>query len=65
VLVIVKRNGAVEKWDVRTNSTQPVMQVKVPGGANVMDMEICPAHGLILVAAGKKVCVRLRADTLA
>jgi serine-threonine kinase receptor-associated protein len=55
ILVLCKRSGVVEKWDVRTNSTQPIMSVNVPGGMNVMDLEVCPAHDLILVAAGKKV----------
>lgn len=60
VIIIGKRNGVIEKWDTRIhNAAAAVIAVPVPcGGENVMDLEISPSHGLVLIAAGTKVGTR-------
>lgn len=57
MLIVGKRNGLLEKWDSRLGDKNgPAQIATIQGGDNVMDLEISSNHGIILVAAGKKVC---------
>ncbi len=63
VLIIGKKSGVLEKWDVRVGGSGGAVQTAtVPGGETLMDFEVSNRHGVVMAASGKKVslfCVRL------
>ncbi len=55
LVILGKKSGVVEKWDVRCAAEKCVLSAAVPGGETVMDFEVSNNHGVIMVASGKKV----------
>ena len=55
-LVISKRSGTIELWDIRTNpASGPCKAVNLPGAQVVMDMELNHDKDCIIAATGKQV----------
>jgi WD40 repeat protein len=63
-VIAAKRTGEMQLWDVRTSAaTGPVKSVTIPGGGVIMDLELNPAHGTILIASDRRVsCVFISAE---
>jgi WD40 repeat protein len=55
LLVVSKRSGVIEKWDLRT-PTAPVISQLVEKSMTIQDLELSPLHKTILVACNQKVC---------
>lgn len=63
-LLIGKRSGTIELWDVRQPSTAPTNAVQMNPIAPVTDMELSLEHNILMTACGQKVYI-LDAKTLA
>jgi len=62
-VLLGKRSGKVEMWDIRTSSTSPcTMTSQLSSNASVMDMEVNPSHSKILVACDNKVITLSMSD---
>jgi serine-threonine kinase receptor-associated protein len=64
ILLVCKKNGSIEKWDLRVNNNsesegetgqQPVQSVNLGTNVSVMDMEVTSKRNIILTASGTKV----------
>eukprot|EP00605_Chrysophyceae_sp_TOSAG23-4_P001544 GSChrysophyteH1.ASY1.ANO1.1693.1 assembled CDS len=62
-VIIGKRDGKIEKWDIRQKPEAGSATSSIAVGSAVMDAEYSPAHGQISVAVDNKV-VMLDASTL-
>lgn len=54
-IVIGKKSGAIEVWDIRENNTNPASKVQLEGGEVVIDIELSPDKDSIIAASGKQV----------
>jgi hypothetical protein len=56
LIVVAKRTGQMQLWDVRAPAENgAVNSVLIPGGGVIMDLELNPAHGSILLASERRV----------
>ena len=63
LLMVCKKSGSVEKWDIRDPQAAPVQSVNLGTNLSVMDCEASPKHNIILCASGTKV-ISLALDSL-
>jgi serine-threonine kinase receptor-associated protein len=52
-LLVGKKSGRIEKFDLRSGTVASF--VELPGGDPVLDLELCPAHGILLAAQGEHI----------
>lgn len=58
LVIIGKRSGVVEIWDIRSPSGAVASQ-EICKGVTIMDLEINVNHGNLVVACGQKVRVKV------
>jgi WD40 repeat protein len=55
-LLVGKKAGIIEKWDIRNDPTSgPVQSVNLETGLSVMDFDFHKDHNVLLTASGTKV----------
>lgn len=60
LLVLGKKDGLVEKWDMRLSNTgvdaKPVRSFNLPNKITIMDLHLNENCNMVLIAAGNKIC---------
>jgi WD40 repeat protein len=54
-IIVAKKNGTLEKWDVRDPSSSPAQAISLVGSDVVIDVEVSLDKDTIIAASGKHV----------